>query len=137
VDCVVALEVGADDYLPRTVDRHEVLARIKALLRRVSSNCTHDLLDEELRAGNLVVDLVSRRALLNDQELQLNLRELDLLVYGHRLNTRCSPVSITYPKMKLMGSVNIQAVTMFPATPQWTERAPRTAPTPMIADEIA
>jgi len=80
-DRVVGLELGADDYVVKPFSGAEVIARIRAVLRRASGgNGDRDALPEELRAGPLEVDVAARRARLGGEELQLARKELDLLV---------------------------------------------------------
>jgi two-component system response regulator RegX3 len=78
-DRVVGLELGADDYVVKPFSGAEVIARIRAVLRRAGR-----AVEEEppalLRAGPLEVDTGARRARLDGQELQLARKELDLLV---------------------------------------------------------
>jgi DNA-binding response OmpR family regulator len=75
VDRVVGLELGADDYVVKPFGFRELLARIRAVLRR-----THrDADDSRLRAGSLELDLRSRRATLEGGELTLTPKEFDLL----------------------------------------------------------
>src|SRR5205085_4469063 len=80
IDKVVGLEVGADDYLTKPFSMHELLARVKALLRRAEMGGAQDL-PARLESGDLVVDLGSRRATRAGQPLQLKRREFDLLAY--------------------------------------------------------
>lgn len=91
IDRVVGLEVGADDYLTKPFSMRELLARVKALLRRVR------LIREELATvapatepaaalqvlvfGSLVLDLSRHEIRLDDQPLALKPKEYELLVY--------------------------------------------------------
>ncbi len=75
IDRVVGLELGADDYVIKPFGFRELLARIRAVLRR-----THRGADDiRLRAGSLELDLRSRRATLDGRELALTPKEFDLL----------------------------------------------------------
>jgi DNA-binding response OmpR family regulator len=75
VDRVVGLELGADDYVVKPFGFRELLARIRAVLRRTS----RDTVEGPLRAGRLVVDLRARRATIDGGELALTPKEFDLL----------------------------------------------------------
>ena len=75
-DRVVGLELGADDYLPKPVYPRELLARIRAVLRRVAPR--HGA--ERLVVGDLEVDVAGRRAFIGGADLGLTALEFDLLV---------------------------------------------------------
>lgn len=76
VDRIIGLETGADDYMVKPFSLGEFLARIRALLRRApSQRGTPD----RLQSGDLVLDLIARRALYKDDELRLTHKEFDLL----------------------------------------------------------
>ena len=75
VDRVRALERGADDYLGRPFSYEELLARIRAVLRRTSPRS-----GEIVRAGELEIDRVTRVARVLGQRLMLAAREYELLL---------------------------------------------------------
>lgn len=75
-DRIVGLETGADDYIVKPFSLGEFLARVRAALRRGPS-AVRGL--TELRAGSLKLDLMARRAHLNDEQVELTPREFDLL----------------------------------------------------------
>ncbi len=75
VDRLLGLELGADDYICKPFSPREVVARVKAVLRRVQSN--HP--ERKLRAGPIVLDEETRQILVNDQEVSLTPSEFGLL----------------------------------------------------------
>jgi DNA-binding response OmpR family regulator len=78
IDRVLGLEVGADDYLAKPFSFRELLARIRAILRRVQLDRQVTQL-QPVDLGRLSLEPVSRRVFKGDQELQLSAREFDLL----------------------------------------------------------
>ena len=76
-DRVAGLDAGADDYLPKPFELDELLARLRALLRRASFAAPDDR--GALRLGALHVDPAARRAWWADEELTLSKTEFDLL----------------------------------------------------------
>lgn len=73
-DRVLGLNSGADDYLVKPFAFNELLARIRALLRRTAES-------PRLEVAGLELDLVARRVVRNGDEVELSARQFDLLVY--------------------------------------------------------
>jgi len=76
LDRVTGLELGADDYVVKPFSGAEVVARIRAVLRRAAAAARPE---GPIEVGDLVVDAGSRRARLGDEELELSRKEFDLL----------------------------------------------------------
>jgi DNA-binding response OmpR family regulator len=77
-DVVVGLDAGADDYVTKPFRLAELLARLRALLRR-AGQAAAVAGDERVQAQDVVVDPVARRAWRGDTELELAPKEFDLL----------------------------------------------------------
>jgi DNA-binding response OmpR family regulator len=75
-DRVVGLEMGADDYLPKPFNARELLARIRAVLRRSDGE---EAASSILQTGPLVVDIGSRAVTVRGQQVDLTTAEFDIL----------------------------------------------------------
>lgn len=74
-DKIIGLESGADDYIVKPFETLELIARIKACLRRVRPK------EEELRIGNLLIDLKRRKVRKSGRPVELTPKEYALLCY--------------------------------------------------------
>jgi len=126
VDRVVGLEVGADDYVIKPFSMRELMARIKAQLRRI--RLIHEELTQTLpvssspplRFGNLAIDLNRCEVRLNDDLVEMKPKEYELLVslaqrrgqvlsreqllravWGHIVNSRTVDVHIRWLRQKI------------------------------------
>jgi len=79
IDRVVGLELGADDYVPKPCTPRELVARLRAILRRTSTATPSDDNGDELREGPLVLWPAKRSAQWNGQPLALTSTEFSLL----------------------------------------------------------
>lgn len=78
IDKIVGLEMGADDYLTKPFNPRELVARVRAILRRTTVD--KPAADRPRRLGRLTVDPTSREVLLDDTAIALRAREFDLLL---------------------------------------------------------
>lgn len=74
-DRIVGLEMGADDYLPKPFNPRELLARIRAVLRRTSTSSD----SERLEQHGIVLDIGARTVTRDSDEIELTAAEFDLL----------------------------------------------------------
>ena len=89
IDRVVGLEVGADDYMIKPFSMRELMARVKAMLRRVrlireevqAENGSPQSPSQSLVFGSLVLDLTRREVRVNEVPLNLKPKEFELLIF--------------------------------------------------------
>jgi len=79
IDRIVGLEIGADDYLPKPFNPRELLARVRAILRRSTSAKANRTSIKHLSVGGIELDTGSRTATCNGIELELTNVEFELL----------------------------------------------------------
>jgi len=85
LDRVLGLEIGADDYLTKPFSVRELVARVKAILRRITPTAAAGNPPAAmLQTGDLSVDQETREVLLGGQDVQLTAREFDLLTHFMR-----------------------------------------------------
>jgi DNA-binding response OmpR family regulator len=128
IDTIVGLELGADDYMAKPFNPRELVARVKAVLRRteVQSNPTGKIDDKNiLELGNVKVDLARHEVTINGELVELRAKEFELLktlgqnvgivldrdrllnlVWGYEYagDTRTVDVHIAHVRDKLQGS---------------------------------
>ncbi|MGO1592626.1 MAG: response regulator [Ancrocorticia sp.] len=79
IDKVVGLEVGADDYLTKPYSYRELVARIRAVLRRSSAENSDEEAGEVLRVGHIEMDTGGHEVSVSGEDVQMPLREFELL----------------------------------------------------------
>lgn len=79
IDKILGLELGADDYMTKPFNTRELLARIKAILRRAGQ--AELGARKTIRMGNLQVDLIRHRVTMEDREIPLTSREYALISF--------------------------------------------------------
>ena len=89
VDIVVGLELGADDYVTKPYKTRELLARIRAVLRRRTD--TDDVADSVLESGDVRLDLERHTLTVRGAETAIPLKEFELLEVLMRNPDGCSP----------------------------------------------
>jgi len=77
IDKIIGLELGADDYLAKPFNPHEMVARVKAILRRTQGEITSP---EQIDFGALHIDLSKREVTLDGNPVPFRVKEFDLLV---------------------------------------------------------
>lgn len=84
LDRILGLEIGADDYLTKPFSVRELVARVKAIFRRVDSLKQNENESEDknvIRAHELVINIAKREVTHNDQKVDLTAKEFDLLLH--------------------------------------------------------
>lgn len=129
IDRILGLELGADDYVTKPFSPREVVARVRAVLRR--SGDAEPAAEPVVAVGSVVVDPGARRVTVEGRPLQLTTTEFDLLLYLCRregrvcsrdslltevwgypsgLLTRTVDVHVAQLRAKLEGAVRIRSV---------------------------
>jgi len=100
IDKVLGLEMGADDYISKPFGIRELLARIKAVLRRYdSAQNPSDNEEKEIRFDDLYINVGMRIVELNGNRIELSPKEFDLLIY------LASHPGRTYSRMQLLNQI--------------------------------
>ena len=96
IDRILGLEIGADDYLTKPFSPREVLARMKAIFRRVDVKKGQDPIHpiasnqegQTLRIGDIIADLENYQVQVRGHKITLTPKEFELLVYFMQRNNR-------------------------------------------------
>jgi DNA-binding response OmpR family regulator len=102
-DALAGLRAGGDDYIAKPYDMDELIARVEALLRRGK---LIGLEEPPLKLGGLELDFISRRALLNGEDILMKPKEFSLLEILMRNNGRAVSVEELYKKVWGMNPVS-------------------------------
>ncbi len=80
IDRVLGLEMGADDYITKPFSIRELLARVKAVMRRTAATKVQNQSSTAISAEGLLIDIDRRRVVLDDKKVELSPKEFELLV---------------------------------------------------------
>lgn len=80
IDRVLGLEIGADDYITKPFSIRELLARIKAVIRRTGIKPIEEKDSSAISAEGLFIDIDKRKVILEDKKVELSPKEFELLV---------------------------------------------------------
>jgi len=78
-DRIVGLELGADDYVSKPFSPRELVARVRAVLRRTKQPIPAAVTDDTVRVGPILIDPAGRHATVEDEPVELTAKEFDLL----------------------------------------------------------
>ena len=131
IDKIVGLEMGADDYLTKPFNPRELVARVRAILRRTIGSASGSAGDEVRQLGEITIDPRSREVMVGETRVPLRTKEFDLLltlvdhqnivlsrdqlldlVWGYEFygQTRTVDVHIAHLREKLGDSLAIETV---------------------------
>jgi two-component system alkaline phosphatase synthesis response regulator PhoP len=131
IDKIVGLEMGADDYLTKPFNPRELVARVRAILRRVNSTASGAAANEVRQIGQVTIDPSSREVTVAGRRVALRTKEFDLLltladhqnmvlsrdqlldlVWGYEFygQTRTVDVHIAHLREKMGSSLSIETV---------------------------
>lgn len=80
IDRVLGLEIGADDYITKPFSIRELLARVKAVMRRTDASKVHESNSTAISMEGISIDIDKRKVILGDKKVDLSPKEFELLV---------------------------------------------------------
>ena len=98
MDRVIGLEIGADDYVTKPFSIMELMARVKAIIRRVDKMKNHETeeVPDNIHAGDMEIDIEKRSVTLDGKPIDVTMKEFDLLLHfaqhvywAHKLHSEC------------------------------------------------
>lgn len=100
IDKILGLEIGADDYVVKPFSIRELIARVKALLRRASrlDNVNQDS-GQSLDRGEMIIELEKRKVTINGNRIELSPKEFELLAFMAQ-----SP-GVSYSRTRLLNTI--------------------------------
>ncbi len=83
MDRVIGLEIGADDYVTKPFSIMELMARVKAIIRRVDKMKNHETeeIPDNIHTGDMEIDIEKRSVTLNGKPIDVTMKEFDLLLH--------------------------------------------------------
>ncbi|MZQ97045.1 MAG: response regulator [Acidaminobacter sp.] len=83
-DRILGLEIGADDYITKPFSPREVVARIKAVLKRVQPQTLQTTPSERIVIGQMTIDVECYEVTIGNQKIELTPKEIEMLIYLSR-----------------------------------------------------